>query len=79
MNNTFTFLIVIFHSLAKMRMGRTCSLGGRNAFKFLVRKPEFTDHLRDLGLGGRTLTNCVLKKQSMGICSAIIELNNVQR
>jgi hypothetical protein len=57
-----------------MQMGRACSTHGKTAFKILVGKPEFKDHLRHQGPHGRMLLNWVLKKENMGVWSKIITL-----
>jgi hypothetical protein len=34
----------------------------RNVYKILIRKLQGRDHLRNLGIDGRTTSKCILKK-----------------
>jgi hypothetical protein len=62
-NPTFNFIRVI-KPRRKRRAGYLIRMREvRNAYKILVQRPEGRDHVRELGMDGRTILKCILQKK----------------
>jgi hypothetical protein len=60
----------------RMRWGGyvVCMKEMRNPYNILVRKPEGKNHLEDLGIDGKVILKCILKKQDVRMGTKFIFL-----